>query len=208
MSVRALLMWLVVSVQDDAALTRIQAMVARPTTMCGAFEQQKTLVGLRRPVQSSGRFCVMKDRGVLWSTLTPFPATLKLSRAEIVESQGDRVTSRLSARDEPTVGMISEMLFAVLAGDLSGLRSGFTIDASTDAATWRARMTPKDAGLRRVIDAIELTGGEFVRQIRITEASGDHTVIAFTGFVTGPSALLPDEARALNGSGAVGKPPR
>ena len=208
MITKALWLWVFLGVQDDAALTRIQSMVLRPSAMCGEFDQQKSLVGLRRPVQSSGRFCVVKDRGVLWTTRKPFPATLHLSRAEIVESQGDHVTMRLSARDEPTVAIISEMLFSVLAGDVSGLRNGFTIEANTEASTWRARLVPKDAGMRRVVSAIELSGGENVKQITITEASGDRTVIAFTGFATGASALTPDEARALNGPVGAGKPPR
>jgi len=108
---------------DDGALLRIQSLVARPDALCGEFDQQKSLVGLKRPVQSSGRFCVLKDRGVLWSTLKPFASTLQLSRAEIVESQGSRVTSRLTAGDEPSVAVISDLLFSVLAGDFGRLRN-------------------------------------------------------------------------------------
>ncbi len=182
---------------DDGALLRIQSLVARPDALCGEFDQQKSLVGLKRPVQSSGRFCVLKDRGVLWSTQKPFASTLQLSRAEIVESQGSRVTSRLTAGDEPSVAVISDLLFSVLAGDFGRLRSNFSIDASIDGAAWRARMTPRDDGMKRVIGAIELGGGEFVRQIIITEASGDRTVIAFTGFAAGMSALRADELRAF-----------
>lgn len=165
--------------------------------MCGAFDQQKTLVGLKRPVKSSGRFCVVAEKGVLWSTLAPFASTLKLSREEIVQSQGDRVTSRMSAREEPTVGVISELLFSVLAGDFAKLQSTFKIDASTAAKTWRAKLSPKESGMRRVISNIELAGNEYVQQITLLEASGDRTVIAFTGMTTGADALKPEEARAL-----------
>ena len=187
--------------RNDAALTRIQATVARPDTMCGDFDQQKSLVGLKRPVQSSGRFCVLKERGVLWNTLKPFTSTLRLSRAEIVESQGARVTSRLTASDEPTVAVISDLLFSVLGGDFGRLRSSFSIEASIEASleasTWRAKLTPRDAGMKRVIGTIELGGGEFVRQLIITEASGDRTIIAFTGFAAGLAALRPEELRAF-----------
>ena len=191
--------------RNDAALTRIQATVARPDAMCGDFDQQKSLVGLKRPVQSSGRFCVLKERGVLWNTLKPFTSTLRRSRAENVESQGARVTSRLTASDEPTVAVISDLLFSVLGGDFGRLRSSFSIEASLEASleasmeasTWRAKLTPRDAGLKRVIGTIELGGGEFVRQLIITEASGDRTIIAFTGFAAGLSALRPEELRAF-----------
>jgi hypothetical protein len=192
--------------QDDG-LSRIQAMIARPAVMCGAFTQRKTLVGIRRPVVSSGRFCVATDHGVLWNTQLPFAATLRLTRSEIVESQGDRVTSRLSAGDEPSVSVISDLLFAVLAGDLRQLRNTFRVQASADATSWRAQLVPKDGGMKRVIGAIALNGAEFVRDITITEASGDQTAIAFTGITAGLAGIKPEEARALGISGDR-SPPR
>ncbi|MEP6832063.1 MAG: outer membrane lipoprotein carrier protein LolA [Gemmatimonas sp.] len=184
-------------VQGDAAVTQIQKMVARPPVMCGAFEQQKTLVGLKKPVKSAGRFCAVADKGVLWNTLTPFASTLRLSREEIVQSQGDRVTSRLSAREEPTVGVISDLLFSVLAGDFARLKSGFRIDATAQPASWNATLVPKESGMRRVISAIELSGAEYVQKITMLEASGDRTVITFSNMATGQNALQPDEAKAF-----------
>ena len=194
--------------QDEGALAQIQTMLARPAAMCGAFVQKKSLVGLRRPVLSSGRFCMLPDRGVLWSTELPFLSTLRLTHEEIVESQGERVTSRLSASKEPTVGVISELLYSVLAGDFQLLRNGFAITASVASSTWNARLVPKSASMRRVIDVIELTGADFVREITITDASGDRTSIAFAGIVAGASALTPDEARVLGRPSGLIKPPR
>ena len=200
MTMRALLAIVSIAIssaQGDAALTQIQKMVARPPIMCGVFEQQKTLVGLKKPVRSTGRFCAVVDKGVLWNTLTPFASTLRLSREEIVQSQGERVTSRLSAREEPTVGVISDLLFSVLAGDLARLKSGFKIDATAQPASWTAKLVPKESGMRRVITAIELGGGEYVQKITMMEASGDRTVITFTNMATGQNALQPEEAKAL-----------
>lgn len=192
--------------QSDSALARIQAQIVRPAAMCGEFDQRKTLVGIKRPVRSSGRFCVVAQRGVLWRTVAPFPSTLRLTRAEIVESQAARVTARLSARDEPTVAVISELLFSVLAGDFRQLRATFTIDATTNAPGWQARLEPKDTGLRRIIATIELSGDEHVRQITIMEASGDRTVIAFSAYAVGASALTADDLRELGVKPAAGPP--
>lgn len=190
--------------QRDAALAQIQKMVARPPIMCGEFDQSKTLVGLKKPVRSTGRFCALTDKGVLWSTLTPFASTLKLSRDEIVQSQGDQVTSRLSARQEPTVGVISDLMFSVLAGDFARLRSGFKIDAAAQAASWTAKLVPKESGMKRVITAIELGGNEYVQKITMMEASGDRTVITFTNMATGQSALRPEEAKVFATSAGRG----
>jgi len=183
--------------QDDERLARIEAMLERPSVMCGAFEQRKSLTGLSREVRSTGRVCVVADRGVLWNTRQPFPSSLLLTREEIVESSGGRVTQRMSAHQEPTVGIISELLFSVLSGDFAKLRSTFAIKPSVEPQRWEATLTPRAKGLRAIMRRIELSGGGFVREVTIVEPSGDRTAIAFSGMTTGESALLPDEARAL-----------
>lgn len=191
----------------DTVLSRIERMISHSAVVCGDFEQSKTLVGLRLPVRSSGRFCVTNERGVLWDTQAPFPSTVVLTRDEVVESQGGKVTSRVTTSTEPGIPIISGLLFSVLGGDLEQLRTQFDIDAVVEAATWRARLTPKDAGMRRVIGSIQLTGGGFVRQVTIAEASGDRTVITFTDIATGNSALRPADVRAFALS-AGGQQPR
>jgi hypothetical protein len=181
--------------QDDATLRQIQALLAKPSAMCGRFEQAKTLVGLRHPVRSSGRFCVVLDKGVLWTTVLPFPATLRLTKDEIVEYHGDQVTKRLSAREEPTVGVINDLLGSLLQGDLNRLTASFAISGTVDQQDWKAKLVPKDRGMKHVIAGIELNGSAFVRQITIHEASGDLTDIMFSAIVTGPTALRPEESR-------------
>ena len=190
--------WPVQSTGDDPNLRRIQALLAKPAVMCGRFEQAKTLVGLRRPVRSSGRFCVVLDKGVLWTTVRPFPATLRLSKDELVESHGAQVTKRLSVHEEPTVGIINDLLFSLFRGDLERLTASFAITSTVDQREWSAKLVPKDAGMKHVIGGIELNGGAFVRQITIREASGDATEISFSGVATGAAALLPDESRQFD----------
>ncbi|MGH7654817.1 MAG: LolA family protein [Gemmatimonadaceae bacterium] len=185
----------VLSAQGDPNLRRIQALLTKPAVMCGRFEQAKTLVGLRRPVRSSGRFCVVLEKGVLWTTVLPFPSTLRLSKDEIVESHGAQVTKRLSAREEPTVGIINDLLFSLLQGDLARLTASFAITSTVNDREWSAKLVPRDGGMKHVIGGIELSGGAFVRQITIREASGDATEISFSGVATGPAALLPEESR-------------
>ncbi|HEY2988854.1 MAG TPA: outer membrane lipoprotein carrier protein LolA, partial [Candidatus Binatia bacterium] len=63
-----------------APVAQIQSMIARPKVLCGRFDQTKELVGLKKPLASNGRFCVVADKGVLWRSLQPFPSTLRLTR--------------------------------------------------------------------------------------------------------------------------------
>ncbi|HTH45242.1 MAG TPA: outer membrane lipoprotein carrier protein LolA, partial [Oxalicibacterium sp.] len=72
-----------------APVAKIQSMLAKPAVLCGRFDQTKTLAGMKKPLLSNGRFCVVAGKGVLWRTLQPFPDTLRLTRDEIVHYQGD-----------------------------------------------------------------------------------------------------------------------
>jgi hypothetical protein len=181
--------------QAPESLERIRALLARPDVLCGQFAQAKTLVGLQRAVKSSGRFCVVAGQGILWRTLRPFPSDLRLTRDEIVESRDGVAATRMSAAQEPTVRMINDLLFSLLAGDMQRLTATFDVAATIDGSSWQATLAPKAAGMQRVIAGIELGGGEYVGHISIRETSGDRTAITFTAIATGKGAMLPEEAR-------------
>lgn len=178
-----------------APLTEIQSMLARPEVLCGRFEQSKQLIGLKKLVKSSGRFCVAAAKGVLWRTLKPFPTTVRLTRDEIVQLQGERVSLRLDAKREPALRLINSVLVGLLAGDLSRLETLFEIDGALQPNGWRVVLKPREAGLANVFGSISLDGGAYIRSLAIEEAAGDRTSIVFSGIETGPGAMDGDEAR-------------
>jgi hypothetical protein len=180
-----------------APIAKIQAMLAKPEQLCGRFEQTKQLAGMKKPLASSGRFCVVAGKGVLWRTLKPFPNTLRLTRDEIVHLQGERVAMRLDASQEPTVRMINGVLFSLLAGDLGQLESLFEVDGSAATDSWKVALKARSPALARAIGAISLDGGAYVRNIHMVEQSGDRTDIVFSDIKTGPAAILPEEAAQL-----------
>ncbi|SHG68379.1 outer membrane lipoprotein carrier protein LolA [Massilia sp. CF038] len=177
-----------------APIPAIQAMLAKPSTMCGRFDQSKQLAGMKKPLASQGRFCVVAGKGVLWRTLKPFPNTLRLTRDEIVHFQGERVAMRLDAKQEPTVRMINSVLFSLLSGELSGLESLFEVDGSAAANSWRVALKARQPALAKAIGVISLDGGAYVKNIHIDEASGDKTDIVFSDIKTGDSAIMAEEA--------------
>lgn len=180
-----------------APVAEIQAMLAKPEQLCGRFEQTKQLAGMKKPLVSSGRFCVVAGKGVLWRTLKPFANTLRLRRDEIVHLQGERVAMRLDATREPTVRTINGVLFSLLAGDLGQLDTLFEVDGSVTDKEWKVALKARSAALARAIGAISLDGGAYVRSIQMIDPSGDRTVILFSDIKTGPAALLPEEAALL-----------
>ncbi len=175
-------------------VAQIQALLAKPEILCGRFEQTKQLTGMKKPLLSSGRFCVAAGKGVLWRTLQPFPSTLRLTRDEILQMHGDRVAVRVEARQEPAVRIINNMLFSLLAGDLAQLETLFEGEGKVQDKQWSVALKARDPGLARVLSGVSLEGGAFVRQITLHEASGDRTSITFSAMQTGAAALAPEEA--------------
>jgi outer membrane lipoprotein-sorting protein len=179
--------------QAAVPAAKIQAMLAKPSLMCGRFEQSKQLAGMRKPLASEGRFCVIAGKGVLWRTLKPFPSTLRLTRDEIINYQGDRVAMRLDAKTEPTVRMINSVLFSLLSGDLGQLDTLFEGEGSVDANSWSVSLKPRQAALEKAIGTIKLEGGAYVKSIVMNEASGDRTTITFSAIQTGEAAMTKEE---------------
>jgi hypothetical protein len=188
--------WVIASLAllGAAPAAKIQSMLAKPKILCGRFDQTKQLVGLKKPVGSSGRFCVVADKGVLWRSLRPFPNTIKLTRDEIVQLQGERVALRLDAKQEPTVRMINSVLFALLAGDLGQLEKLFEIDGNVNNNSWSVTLKAREPALAKAVGAIALDGAEYVKHVTIDEASGDRTSIVFSAIQTGDGAMTVDEA--------------
>jgi Outer membrane lipoprotein carrier protein LolA len=180
-----------------APVAQIQAVLAKPDVMCGRFDQSKQLVGIKKPLASSGRFCVVTGKGVLWRTLLPFPATLRLTRDEIVQMQGDRVAMRLDAQQEPVVKMINSVLFSLLSGDLSQLNQLFDMDGSLQGKQWKVALTAKAPALAKAIGAITLEGSDYVKKVTISEAGGDHTDIQFSDIHSGATALNAEDGAAF-----------
>jgi hypothetical protein len=180
-----------------APLAKIQELLAKPKVLCGRFDQSKQLVGLKKPVKSNGRFCVVADKGVLWRTLQPFSNTVRLTRDEIVQLQGEHVTFRLSAREEPTVRVINRVMFTLLAGNLGELEKVFEIDGGVDHNNWHVTLNAREPAVAQAIGKIALEGTEYVKNVTIDYASGDRTSIVFSALQSGLSAMTADEAASF-----------
>jgi hypothetical protein len=178
-----------------APIGKIQSLLAKPTTLCGRFDQTKQLAGLKKPLASSGRFCLVAEKGVVWRTLQPFPNTLRVTRDEVVQTQGERVAMRLDAKQEPAVRMINGILFSLLAGDMTQLETLFEVDGAIRGSSWNVALKPREPGLAKAIASIALDGDAYVKGITISESNGDRSSIRFADIVTGSAALGEGEGK-------------
>ena len=146
----------------------------------GTFEQSKQVKGFKRPLLSSGRYVVTKGEGVQWNTLKPFPSELTVKADVISSRQNGAEVFRLDAKTEPTVKVITQLLFALLAGDLGALESQFTASGEVKADRWSIDLDPKSSALKKVFTSIHLEGDRSVRAVLLKEQNGDTTQISLS----------------------------
>ncbi len=190
---------LMVAAMANAAPTlteQISERLARPAVLRGEFEQQRQVQGFAKPLISRGSFVVARGRGVLWATRTPFASELVLTQAQIRATQDGKTSFQLDASAEPAVRVINSVLFGLLDGDLAALSAHFKLEGQVDGKTWQLRLQPGDAALKRMMSRIELEGDQYVRRIRIFEASGDSSTLAFSA-QREDAALKADEGKRL-----------
>ena len=118
----------------------------------------------------------------------------RLTRDEIVHMQENRVTMRLDAKQEPAVRLINSVLFALLAGDLDQIEKLFEIDGYIHDNLWKVTLKAREPALAKALSNIALDGGAYVKNITISETSGDRNSILFSEIQTGEAAMTVDEA--------------
>ncbi|MDR0440645.1 MAG: outer membrane lipoprotein carrier protein LolA [Candidatus Accumulibacter sp.] len=160
-------------------LAGARALLAPEPVTRGEFVQTRELAGIRKPLVSNGRFAVARGLGVLWEDLAPFARTMRLTQGEILQTADGQTLMRLSADREPVVGVITGILFGVLAGDLDALARSFDASGEAGDERWRLEFTPRDAHLGRLIRTLVLHGARDIEQVEIISAAGDATRIEF-----------------------------
>ncbi|WP_283150662.1 outer membrane lipoprotein carrier protein LolA [Silvimonas soli] len=178
---------------DDVLFKNIQSKLIDAPVIHGQFTQARQLVGVKKPLTSTGSFLVDKQRGVIWKAEKPFPSTLRVTRGEILQKNGDQVMMKLSGDKEPTVKTVSGLLFSLFSGDVGALGRLFNADGSVTGKNWKLSLTPKDAALGKLISGIQLQGSGTVEHIQLNAASGDVTQIDMHDVTTAP-ALTPTES--------------
>lgn len=145
----------------------------------GEFVQTRKLAQIKKPLVANGRFLVAQNYGVIWENLSPITQTTRLTRNEIVQTDGNATLMKLNAEKEPVVRIVNGMLFSVFSGDVAALAKAFDYSGTIEGKTWRLNFTPRDKNLARLIQELRLTGGRDVSSVELESAAGDVTRIEF-----------------------------
>jgi outer membrane lipoprotein-sorting protein len=199
---RLVLLLLLAATLDAAAaatqpLEQVRAQLQSHAVVRGQFVQRKQLAGFTRPLESAGSFLLWREHGVVWNTARPFASSIVITRDAVRVAQGGKpYTLQSDAAREPALRIVNEILFAVLAGDVTRLEQRFEIAAQAPGSSWTLRLTPREAAVKRAFTSIGVDGDSFVRGVQLQEANGDRTTITFDALSTA-TAPTADETRLL-----------
>ena len=161
-----------------AALGGVMQELAAAQVISGPYTQKKYLRELPKPLLAGGDFLFVRDLGVAWRTVTPFASELVITREALIQREGSGSELRVSAEQQPAVRMVARIFFAVFSLDFEQLAELFRLSVLADGhGGWQLGLQPKqDAG---TIEAIVVSGHADVDGVRLLEAGGDRTEIAF-----------------------------
>jgi hypothetical protein len=162
-----------------AFVSLIASRLAHANDVRAEFTQTQTLSAMARPLISTGTLVFDRQRGMIWRVETPFKATYVIGDAIASEMDTSGGRSVRRAQGGRGVAQVATMMRAMLSGDLSALYSQFNVDAQGTASQWRLDLTPNQPQLAQSIQALQISGGEFVQTVRIVHTSGDLTQIEF-----------------------------
>ena len=196
--------WLAGAASAATLVESVQARLAnQPPALRGEFEQQRTLRGARRALVSRGEFLILRDRGVLWRTREPAASSLVITPTTLRAVGADgRVQQQLAAASVPGLREFTQLMLALLAGDLRALSTQFRIDGELDGEQgWALLLEPLAPAVAAQMARVRVDGDRFVQQVTIDEAGGDRVQIRFSAQRPAAEAT-PAELALLQGAGS------
>ncbi|SFV26377.1 MULTISPECIES: outer membrane lipoprotein carrier protein LolA [unclassified Pseudoxanthomonas] len=185
-----------VNSQSPDPLAGVRTQVAQVPLLRGGFSQEKQVAGFRNPLRSSGRFVLAREKGVIWTTVAPFPSEIVITRDRIVSRQRDgSARVEVDGRQQPGLRTVNAMMFALMSGDMKALTTTFEVKSEpADGKGWRMTLLPRSRQLAQAFTSVRLAGDRYVREVELREANGDVTRIRFDGMSETPATLTREEA--------------
>ena len=174
-------------------LSQIGSQIEQYQVVRAEFVQTKQMAALKRPLVTSGRLIFSRSQGVLWQIEKPYRVSYVLGETRIVEIGSDGVRRVRETRDIPGLAQVGRVFRAMLGANSAALREYFDASVQGDPSKWVIELKPRQSQLAQYLNGMNLSGGRFVEEIRISEAGGDNTQISFRNS-RGAAAL--DEAEA------------
>ena len=174
-------------------LNQVCARVAAYPVVRGQFTQTKLIKRLNKNFNSQGRFLFSGQEGILWQVEKPFQSSMVMTKDRLVQKSASGKTSLMDSQGNLVFKRFADTLQAVFAGRLSVLEEQFSLRFQGDLTQWTITLIPLDDSVRSVIQTMEIQGDQYIRGLRLVEASGDLNVYTFSSIQDSASLSEPEQ---------------
>jgi hypothetical protein len=141
------------------------------------FTEERTVAGLERPLQFSGRLSFTAPDRFARYTEWPRPESMEVVGSEVTLRRG-KFARRVSLDSVQELSAMADAMRGTLTGDATLLRRQFKVEFKGTQTQWHLNLTPIDARLAAQVQAIEITGRQMdIATILVHLAGGDRSLM-------------------------------
>lgn len=139
------------------------------------FTQYRYLRDIPKPIKSEGQLVLWEGKGLLWSTHSPFPNSIIITKQGIYQLQNNTIAPMVKNGGNTVLFEVMVHLFKI---NQEGQVKGFTTEKlQPKNSEWRIRLIPQHDQVRYVIQSITVEGNTHITHISIARPYGDHDEI-------------------------------
>ena len=152
------------------------------------FVEDRQVAQLDQSMRSSGRLSFSAPDTFERETLRPRPERLAVVGNQLTITRGGRTRTAL-LDSVPEAAVIVEAVRGTLTGNAATLQRLFDTSVAGSPDDWQLDLLPREARMRAQVASIRVTGrGAAVREVRITMADGDTSVMHIEPVPGAPAA--------------------
>ncbi len=182
-----------ISAQSTVDFQYVSQLLAKQPLTTGTFKQTKTITKIKRNLISSGDFIINADKGIAWITKKPFPSTLVVGKAAMIQISADGTKSITDTSENKTFSDISNTIASIFCGKNEIIQKQFSVSFSkkstSNSCSWVAVLFPENKTIQSFMTKITLQGvcpvsgtssKAQITSVIISETSGDKILYEFS----------------------------
>lgn len=168
--------------------------------MAAKFVEDKHSALLARPLVTRGTLVYDRARGLVRTVTGPRAQQVVVTQQALTIRKGGR-TETVPLAKSKDLQAFALVFPALLRGDRDEIARAFDLAVrGSERDWWALTLTPKAASLRKMITQVTVVGhGREVRELRVVEASGDHSEMRLSEIRT-DAAVADAELAAFAGA--------
>ena len=162
------------------------------------YEEEKHIPVLLRPLRSSGTFVYIRGMGLAWFMSQPFEMKTVISNQGLSQwLLGEKQPQSEEAKK--IMSPILKNISAIFSGDIKQLSNHFILkNIPSEEGNWSLILMPKDIHLKPYLQRIEISGGRYIKSLKVVHAKDKYTIVTYGEPKVGEEHITEVEKNVFN----------